>query len=119
MTKQAFKELQEKDTFPFVFVEGMEYEIKGFEDQSIITTTGQIFPYWKVSKRFYLSDLPDRKMKAINEDILKFYIFGNERLDTLMQRLSKKYKVSEEAIKRASDQLTIQDMKNFKLEQNG
>lgn len=120
MRKQGFLEIiRNKAPYPTVYVDGLAKEIDHIHGENIVTKDGFEYNYRHVSRKFYTSDLPVRIYEAIKNDLLQEYQFGQEKLETMMVRLSDQYGITQSAVKRINEQLTIADMQEYKNNQNG
>jgi hypothetical protein len=114
MTKQSFLKItRSREPHPSVYVDGIEHKIDHVHGENIIMTNGIKRNYRHVANRFFTSDLPVRIYEAIRLELLDRYQFGNESLDAVQVGLSEKYGISQSAVKRISDNLTISDFKEY------
>lgn len=120
MTKQGFLEIiRNKAPYQTVYVDGLAKEIDHIHGENIVTKDGFEYNYRHVARRFYAADLPVRVYDAIIEELMQHYIFGDERQEVVLIRLSDKYGLEQSEVKRINDRITIEDMKEYQNKQNG
>ena len=114
MNKEAFLQIiKNKAPFPVVYVDGFEQKIDHIHGENIVMTDGSQHNYRHVSRRFYTAELPVRTYEAIRLELLEKYHLGKVKLDKMQVDLSEKYGISQSAVKRINEQLTISDLKEY------